>query len=99
MGTGNDETSGGDCVVIGVPKAATTIVLGGVKPCTIKIQPNGPTNVGAKFADPGGTIKDSIAVSKQPLSYKGCGVLSGTAKFSGTYTLKSPNGGVLVDTP
>jgi hypothetical protein len=97
VGTGKDEISGADCVVVGVPKNAATIVLGGVKACTITVQPNGPTKVGAKATDPGGTTKDKIAVSSQPLSYKGCGVLSGTAKFSGTYTLKSPNSGVLVD--
>lgn len=95
-GTGKDETSGGDCVVITVPKDAATIVLGSLG-CTLTVQPSGPTNVGAKVKDPGGTTKDTFTLSNQSVSYSGCAT-SGTAKFSGTYTLHSPNGGVLVDT-
>ncbi|MBV9166192.1 MAG: hypothetical protein JO321_09645 [Solirubrobacterales bacterium] len=48
------------------------------------------------MTDPGGTTKDKFTLSNQTVSFSGCGT-SGTAKFSGTYTLKSPNGGVLVD--
>jgi len=96
-GTGKDETSGGDCVVVLVPRRAATIIVGGLNACPITVQPNGPTNVGAKATDPGGTTKDTLVLSNQPVAFTGCGVLSGTAKFSGTYTLKSPHNGVLVD--
>jgi hypothetical protein len=95
-GTGKDETSGSDCVVIGVPKNAATIAVGGGA-CTLTVQPNGPTTVGAKVTDPGGTAKDTFTLTSQPLSFAGCGVISGSAAFSGTYTLSAPNGGVLVD--
>lgn len=94
-GTGKDETSGGDCVVITVPKDAAKIVLGSLG-CTLTVQPSGPTNVGATVSDPGGTTKDKFTLSNQSVAYSGCST-SGTAKFSGTYTLSKPNNGVLVD--
>jgi hypothetical protein len=96
-GTGNDDLGGSDCVVIGVPQNAATIVLGSVG-CTLTIQPGGPTTVGATVSDPGGTTKDTFALSSQPLTFSGCGT-SGTANFSGTYTMSAPNGGILVDNP
>jgi hypothetical protein len=96
-GTGKDETSGGDCVVIDVPQNAATINVGGLGLCKLTVQPSGPTTVGAKVADPGGTTKDKFTLASQAITYKGCGVASGTAHFSGTYTLHIPNSGVLVD--
>jgi hypothetical protein len=90
-----DETSGGDCVVVHVPQNAATIkdsTLG----CTLTVQPGGATNLRATVHDPGGTTKDTFTLSSQPVSFSGCGT-SGTASFSGTYTLHSPNNGVLVD--
>ncbi len=95
-GTGKDETSGGDCVVITVPKDGATIKLGGLGGCILTVQPNGPGMVGASATDPGGTTKDTFKLTSQPVAFSGCGT-SGTAKFSGTYTLSAPNGGVLVD--
>jgi hypothetical protein len=95
-GTGKDETSGGDCVVILVPQKAATIKLGTLG-CTLTVQPSGPTNVGATAKDPGGTTKDTFTLTNQPLKYSGCGVLNGSSAFSGTYTLSAPNAGVLVD--
>ena len=94
-GTGNDEAGGSDCVVIGVPQNAATIVLGSVG-CSLTIQPGGATTVGATMADAGGKTKDSFTLNSQPLTFSGCGT-SGSATFSGTYTLSSPNGGVLID--
>jgi hypothetical protein len=94
-GTGKDETSGGDCVVITVPQDAATIKLGTLG-CTLTVQPGGATTVGASASDPGGTTKDKFTLTSQSVAYSGCGT-SGTAKFSGTYTLLKPNNGVLVD--
>lgn len=96
-GTGNDETSGTkDCVLLGVPKAAAKLVLGSLG-CTLTVQPIAATIVAASASDPGGTKKDTFTLTSQPLKFSGCGVLNGSAAFSGTYTLSKPNAGVLVD--
>lgn len=92
-GTGDGKTL--HCVVITVPKDAATIFERGFA-CTMTLQPNGATQLGATAKAPGGTTKDTFAISKAPLAYSGCGT-SGTFKFSGIYTLQSPNGGVLVN--
>jgi hypothetical protein len=84
------------CVVLQVPKDAATIDLGSLG-CTLTVQPSGPTKVGATAKAPGGTTKDTFTLSNQSVAYSGCGT-SGTAKFSGTYTLSKPNNGVLVAT-
>lgn len=94
-GTGKDETGGGDCVVVKVPKDAAKIKLGTLM-CTLTVQPNGPTTVGAKATDPGGTTADTFKLTNQKLAFRGCKT-SGTARFSGTYKLLAPHGGVLVD--
>jgi hypothetical protein len=95
-GSGKDETSGSDCVVVLVPQNAATIKLSSLG-CTLTVQPSGPTNVGATVRDPGGTTKDTFTLTNQPLKFSGCGVVSGSSAFSGTYTLSAPNAGVLVD--
>lgn len=94
-GTGKDETSGKDCVVLAVPKSAATIVLGSLG-CTLTVQPAAASAVGATASDPGGTKKDTFTLASQALTFSGCGT-SGSAAFSGTYTLSKPNAGVLVD--
>jgi hypothetical protein len=97
-GTGKDETSGKDCVVLGVPQNAATVVVAGLGACKITVQPNGPTTVGASVSDLGGTKKDTFTLTKQPLQAQGCGIpVNSTSTFTGTYTLKTPNNGVLVD--
>jgi hypothetical protein len=95
-GTGKDETSGSDCVVILVPQKAATIKLSTLG-CTLTVQPSGPTNVGATVSDRGGTTKDTFTLTSRPLKFSGCGVVSGSSAFSGTYTLSAPHAGVLVD--
>jgi hypothetical protein len=92
-GTGGGKAT--HCVVITVPKDGATITVGGLGGCKLTVQPNGSTNVGASATAPGGTTKDKFTLTSQSINYSGCGV-SGTAKFSGTYTLSKPNGGVLV---
>jgi hypothetical protein len=82
------------CVVLTVPKDADTIKLNSLG-CTLTVQPSGPTDVGATAKAPGGTTKDTFTLTNQSVAYSGCAT-SGTAKFSGTYTLSKPNGGVLV---
>jgi hypothetical protein len=94
-GSGKDETSGSDCVVITVPLKAATIVVNALG-CTLTVQPAAATHVGALVKDPGGTTKDSFILTNQPIQFSGCGT-SGTANFSGTYKLTAPNSGVLVD--
>jgi hypothetical protein len=98
-GTGNDESSGADCVVLGVPQNAATIAIGAIPGCTITVASSGATTVGATMADPGGTKKNTFTLSGQSLAYTatGCPLSGGTAQFSGVYTLSAPNKGVLVD--
>lgn len=91
-GTGGGKAT--HCVVLTIPKDAATIKINSLG-CTVTVQPSGGTFVGAAAKAPGGTTKDTFTITNRPVSYSGCS-MSGTAKFSGTYTLKSPNGGVLV---
>ncbi len=94
-GTGDDKPL--HCLVIGVPKMAIAITINAFG-CTQTIQSNGSTDIGTSVKAPGGTTKDTIALSNPSLTITGCGQPSGSVKLTGTYTLESPNHGVLVAT-
>jgi len=97
-GTGNDETTDADCIVIGVPQNSTTITSTASLACggTITTTPSASEFVGASVSDPGGTTQDRFTLTNQPVPFQ-CGVVTGTATFNGTYKLVGPDGGVLVD--
>jgi len=96
-GTGNDEATDADCISIGVPQNSTTIVSTASLACggTITTTPTGPVNVGASVSDTG-SGPDKFTLTNQSVPFS-CGVVSGTATFSGTYKLLAPDQGVLVD--
>jgi hypothetical protein len=96
-GTGNDEATDADCVVIGVPANSTTITSTASLACggTITTTPGAGENVGASVTDTG-TTPTKFKLTNQPVPFQ-CGVVTGTAQFNGTYTLKAPDAGVLAD--
>ena len=96
-GTGNDETTNADCVVIGVPANSTTITSTVSLACggQIVTTPGAGENVGASVSDTG-TTATAFKLTNQPVPFQ-CGVVTGTATFNGTYTLRNPDGGALVD--
>jgi hypothetical protein len=96
-GTGNDETTNADCIAVTVPQNSTTIQTSAPSlTCTITTTPTAAENVGATVSDPGGSTKDTFTFTNVPVPFA-CGAITGTASFSGTYTLLQPDGGRLVD--
>jgi hypothetical protein len=97
-GTGNDETTEADCVVIGVPANSTTIVSTASLACggTITTTPGAGENVAASVSDPGAPTHTTFTLTNQPVPFS-CGAVTGTATFNGTYKLLAPAQGALVD--
>lgn len=96
-GTGNDETTNADCIVIGVPANSTTITSTASLACggTITTTPGAGEDIGASVSDPG-NAPDKFTLTNQPVPFS-CGLVTGTATFNGTYKLLAPDQGVLVD--
>jgi len=96
-GTGNDETTNADCIVIGVPANSTTITSTASLACggTITTTPGAGESIGASVSDPG-NAQDKFTLTGQPVPFQ-CGVVTGTATFDGTYKLLNPDGGAIVD--
>ena len=96
-GTGNDETTDADCIVIGVPQNSTTITSTASLACggSITTTPSAPEDVGASVSDPG-NAPDKFTLTNQPVPFS-CGLVTGTAQFNGTYKLLAPDQGILVD--
>lgn len=95
-GTGNDEAGGGDCQIIVVPKGGATVTFGSPLNCALTIAPSGTVNVPLTVKDPGGTTKTKFTVDNAQVPFSGCGT-SGTGTQTGTYTLHTPNSGVVFD--
>jgi hypothetical protein len=95
-GTGNDETSGSDCLIFGVPAGGIKMTVGGLGNCVVTFAPSAPFDAGATMSDPGGATQSSASFNLTNVPFTGCGS-SGTVSVSGTYILQSPNGGVVTD--